>query len=114
MLTKEMMDRIKRAGEYQKKAILELLPEGMEGHLEVIFGEVRLMAREVAADLTKECVKTFWETAGDGQRRADASADEGRQQDADMTDGKGGQRQAKQTAGARETGGRSVRKVAID
>lgn len=36
MRNKEMLQRIKTAGEYQKKAIRALFPEEIGGHLDVI------------------------------------------------------------------------------
>ncbi len=64
MLTKERMERLKRAGEYQKKAILELLPEGMEQHMDVICQEVRLMAKETMACFARECMQQMVTPAG--------------------------------------------------
>ncbi len=59
MLTNEMKNRLRRAGEYQKKAILELLPEGAEKHLNVIAGEMKEMVAETVAYVAKECCKGF-------------------------------------------------------
>ena len=36
MISENMMKRLKKAAGYQRQAILALLPEGMEGHLDVI------------------------------------------------------------------------------
>ncbi len=55
MLSEEMRGKLKRAGEYQKKAILELLPEGMEGHLSVIGKELEMMAKEYMAGSAAAC-----------------------------------------------------------
>ena len=55
MMNKEMLHRIKIAGEYQRKAIRALFPEEMGGHLELIEKEVKMMVKEVAAELLKEC-----------------------------------------------------------
>ena len=66
MLTKEMKDRLRRAGEYQKKAILELLPESAEKHLEVIGGELREMFAETAACVAKECCRAGASVWGQG------------------------------------------------
>lgn len=49
-----MLQRIKTAGEYQKKAIRALFPEEIGGHLEVIENEIRAMVMEAAAGLLKE------------------------------------------------------------
>ena len=114
MLTKEMMDRIKRAGEYQKKAILELLPDGMEGHLEVIFGEVRLMAGEIAGNLARECVRSYWEAGKEGQCRADTKDGACGQNHTNAASESGVRHHSDQAQKAKETGSRSVRKVVID
>lgn len=54
MRNKEMMQRIKTAGEYQKKAIRALFPEEIGGHLDVIEKELRAIVMEAAAGLLKE------------------------------------------------------------
>lgn len=56
-MNKEMLHRMKTAGEYQKKAIRALLPEKMGGHLDVIEKEIKMMVVELAADALKECKK---------------------------------------------------------
>lgn len=56
MFNKEMIGRLKTAAGYQKKAIRALLPEGMEGHLDVIEKEVKMMFAEAAAGLFAESV----------------------------------------------------------
>ncbi len=60
MMNKEMLGRFKTAAGYQRQAIRSLLPEGMEGHLDVIEGEIKAMFCEavtkVMADhVTGEC-----------------------------------------------------------
>ncbi len=67
MMNSEMISRLKTAAGYQKKAIRALLPEGMEGHLDVIENEIRSMFAEavtriVADHATGECKSD--ETAG--------------------------------------------------
>lgn len=57
-MNKEMIHRVKIAGEYQKKAIRALFPEEMGGHLDVIEKEWKMMIVEVAAELLKECGKS--------------------------------------------------------
>ena len=42
-----MIKRLKTAGEYQKKAILALLPERTAGHLDVIGNEMKQMVAEM-------------------------------------------------------------------
>ena len=54
-MNREMLHRLKTAGEYQKKAIMALLPESMERHLDVIEKEIKMMVMEVAAELLKNC-----------------------------------------------------------
>lgn len=55
MMNKEMIDRMKTAGEYQRKAIRALFPEEMGQHLDVIERELKMMVMEAAAELLKEC-----------------------------------------------------------
>ena len=53
-MTREHMQRVKTAMEYQKKAIRALLPENMEGHLNVIENEVRAMVFDLAASMIRD------------------------------------------------------------
>ena len=46
-MNKTMIKRLKTAGEYQKKAILALLPERTAGHLDVIGNEMKQMVAEM-------------------------------------------------------------------
>lgn len=55
MKNKEMIDRIKVASEYQRKAIRALFPEEMGEHLDVIEKELKIMAMEVITELLKDC-----------------------------------------------------------
>ena len=71
MVNKEMIHRVKIAGEYQKKAIRALFPEEMGGHLDVIEKEWKMMIVEVAAELLKECSKS--NVCRDGQRSEQTS-----------------------------------------
>lgn len=57
MMSKEMMYRIKTAGEYQKKAIHALFPEKMSRHLDVIEKEIREMLMEMLMETTADTVK---------------------------------------------------------
>ena len=50
-----MLHRLKTAGEYQKKAIMALLPETMERHLDVIEKEIKMMVAETVAEMVWEC-----------------------------------------------------------
>ena len=54
-MRKEHVRRVRKAMEYQKKALMTLLPESMEGHLEVIGGEVRKMMLELAVEAFWDC-----------------------------------------------------------
>lgn len=56
-MDKEMLYRIKTAGEYQWKALRALFPEEMEGHLDVIEKEIKMMVIEAANELVKACNK---------------------------------------------------------
>lgn len=56
-MNREMLYRMKMAGEYQRKAIRALFPEKMGGHLDVIEKEIKMMAAEIAADAVRECRK---------------------------------------------------------
>lgn len=56
-MNKEMLHRMKIAGEYQRKAIHALFPEEMVRHLDVIEKEMKMMVTEVAAELFKNCSK---------------------------------------------------------
>jgi len=51
-----MLEKMKKAGEYQKKAIYALLPEKMGKHLDVIENELKQMAAEAAAGLARRCM----------------------------------------------------------
>ncbi len=50
----ETMERIRMAGEYQKKAIRALFPERMNEHLDVIEQEVKAMFFEMVADCVRK------------------------------------------------------------
>lgn len=56
-MNKEIWNRLKTAGEYQKKAIYALFPDHVSRHLDVIEKELKMMAVEIAADVVKECRK---------------------------------------------------------
>lgn len=55
MMNKEMIDRMKIAGEYQRKAMRALFPEEMSEHMDVIEKELKMMVMEVITELLKEC-----------------------------------------------------------
>lgn len=55
MKNQEMIDRIKIAKEYQRKAIRALVPEEMGEHLDVIEKELKMMVMEVITELLKGC-----------------------------------------------------------
>ena len=50
-MNKTMIKRLKKAGEYQKKAILALLPERTAGHLDVIGNEMKQMVAEMLPEM---------------------------------------------------------------
>lgn len=56
-MNREMLHRMKKAGEYQRKAIRALFPEEMSEHLDVIEGEMKMMLMELATDWLKDCKK---------------------------------------------------------
>ncbi len=64
-MNKDMINRLKTAAGYQKKAILALLPESTAGHLEVIGKELKLMLAEMAVKGIAESAKS--EKAGPAQ-----------------------------------------------
>ena len=64
-MNKEMLHRIKMAGEYQRKAIRALFPDEMGKHLDVIETEMKMMVMEVATELLKNCNKC--DACRDGQ-----------------------------------------------
>lgn len=53
-MNREILNRLKTAGEYQRKAIYALFPEKVGRHLDVIEKELKMMAVEIAADVVKE------------------------------------------------------------
>lgn len=57
MMNKEMLGRLKTAAGYQRQAILALLPEGMEGHLDVIEKELKSMVAETMTKVMEERVR---------------------------------------------------------
>lgn len=59
----EMRKRVQNAAEYQKKAILALLPERMAAHIQVIGKELEMMAAETAADLVAACGRELFKGA---------------------------------------------------
>lgn len=54
MMNKEMIYRMKIAGEYQRKAMRALFPEEMGEHMDVIEKELKMMVMEVITELLKE------------------------------------------------------------
>jgi len=58
MMNKDMLHRMKIAGEYQRKAIRALFSEEMGEHLDVIEKELKIMVTEAAAELLKEYNKS--------------------------------------------------------
>jgi len=70
-MNKEMIHRMKIAGEYQKKAIRALFPKEMDEHLDVIEKELKMMVMEAATGLLKEYNKS--DTCRDEQSREQTS-----------------------------------------
>ena len=54
-MNRELRQRIKRASEYQKKAIMELLPKESAGHIEVIARELKALVKESVIRFGREC-----------------------------------------------------------
>jgi len=69
-MNKELRQRIKRAGEYQKKAIMELLPKESAGHIEVIAREFKALLTESIVRFGRECA--FGTETGAGSDVKDA------------------------------------------
>lgn len=55
MISENMMKRLKKAAGYQRQVILALLPEGMEGHLDVIEKELKEMFAETFVNAMNGC-----------------------------------------------------------
>ena len=71
MMNKEIIQRMKIAGEYQKKAIHALFPEEMGEHLDVIEKELKIIVMEVATDFLKEYNRS--DACKDGQSHEQTS-----------------------------------------
>lgn len=56
-MSREMLQRMKTAGEYHRQAVRALFPERMRGHLDVIEKEMKMMLLEMVADAVQECKK---------------------------------------------------------
>lgn len=56
-MDRELFERIRTAGVYQKKAIQALFPERVNRHMEVIEKEVKAMIIETVTNWMKECKK---------------------------------------------------------
>ena len=54
-MNRELRQRIKRASEYQKKAIMELLPKESAEHIEVIAKELKALVKESVIRFGREC-----------------------------------------------------------
>ena len=55
MMNKDTIHRLKKAAGYQRQAILALLPEGMDSHIEVIENEIKKMFEETVTNVIFEC-----------------------------------------------------------
>ncbi|MCR5687244.1 MAG: hypothetical protein K6G58_04420 [Lachnospiraceae bacterium] len=71
MMNKDMAKRLKTAARFQRQAVLALLPEGMEGHLDVIEKEIRSMLAEALAHTVCEGFENAG-SGGAGKETADA------------------------------------------
>lgn len=71
MMNKEMLNRLKTAGEYQRKAVHALFPEKVGRHLDMIEREMKMMVVDAAAELLKNYNKE--DACGEGQSREQAS-----------------------------------------
>lgn len=56
-MDRELFERIRTAGIYQKKAIQALFPKKMNRHMEIIEKEIKAMMIETVTDWMKECKK---------------------------------------------------------
>ena len=65
-MNKEMMQRLRTAGKYQRKAFRALFPENVGGHLDVIENEVKAMFMDFAFEMIKEYKKEEQETGETG------------------------------------------------
>lgn len=68
-MNRELLQRLKTAGAYQRKAVYALFPEEMNGHLEVIEKELKMMAAEA--------VMAFWKNKGSYADETEKQGDEG-------------------------------------
>ncbi len=78
MMNKSRIDRLKKAAGYQRQAIRALLPEGMDGHLDVIEREIKAMAAELLAGAFTECRETAAKVmtpGGEARTGSDRTAD---------------------------------------
>lgn len=66
---REVIDRFRKAAEYQRQAVRCLIPERLGGHLEIIGNELKLMLTEAAADILKDCVGQAFCGAGAGYKK---------------------------------------------
>lgn len=57
-MNRELLQRIRIAGEYQRKAVYALFPEEMRGHLEAIEKELKMMAAEAGKKVRKVEITT--------------------------------------------------------
>ena len=70
-MNKDMLNRLRTAASYQKKAVLALLPESTAGHLEVIGQEMKQMLLEIGSGFVQEIMKPA-ETAASGKQEAES------------------------------------------
>ena len=67
-MNKELIQRLKNAGRYQRMAIKELFPKETNAHLEVIEREIKAMVAEAAVKLMSEFKGTEEPAETEGER----------------------------------------------
>ena len=70
----EMIDRIREAGSYQKKAIHALFPDSTNRHLEVIEHEIREMLTEEAVEIAGMVMQ--YQTKSSNEKEACSASNE--------------------------------------
>lgn len=70
----EQLERLIKAREYQKKAIMALLPDNMQGHVEAIEGEIKSMLKEGILQLLQSGEYSDNEQGSNAGRETESSA----------------------------------------
>ena len=63
-MNKEMKERFRTAADFQKKAILALLPESTAGHIRTIGNEMKMMVAEMLVGCAKKAAAQDGEKPG--------------------------------------------------